>query len=446
MRDFPNLLGQLAQKAVGKKTEEFQITITRKNGEKRLLEVDSTTLKKNGLPVGFLAIARDITERKTMEESLKESEERLKKLIEYAPDAIYMNDLQGNFMDGNKQAEELTGYKKDELIGKSFLKLRLLPKKRVPQAAKLLAKSFMGHKTGPDEFELVRKDGGHIFVEISTFPVRRRGKVEVIGIARDITERKAMETKLKEYAEHLEDKVQERNEELKKAQEQLLEAEKLAAIGKVAAMVGHDLRNPLQSIENAAYYLNNELPFLSSLPDPQKTMEMLHVINNSVNYADKIIRDLQDFSRTRAIVLRKVDVNHIVEDTLQQIQIPKNVELRTEMGNIPEIEVDVDQITRVFMNLAVNGIQAMENRGTLTISTRQTKDFAEITFKDTGVGIPKEKMDRIFTPFSTTKAKGMGMGLPICRKFVENHGGTIKVESEVGKGTIVAVKLPVHKK
>ena len=99
------------------------------------------------------------------------------------------------------------------------------------------------------------------------------------------------------------------------------------------------------------------------------------------------------------------------------------------------------------MNLAANGIQAMENGGgTLTVSTKQTEDFVEITFKDTGTGIPKENLPKLFTPLFTTKAKGMGIGLAICKKFVQNHGGTINVESQVGKGTSVTVKLPILKK
>jgi two-component system NtrC family sensor kinase len=120
------------------------------------------------------------------------------------------------------------------------------------------------------------------------------------------------------------------------------------------------------------------------------------------------------------------------------------VELQTEMGNLPEIEVDEDQIKRVFMNLAVNGIQAMENGGgTLTVSTKQTKGFVEISFKDTGTGISMENLQKLFNPLFTTKARGMGMGLSICKKFVQGHGGSIEVETEEGKGSTFRVKLPL---
>jgi signal transduction histidine kinase len=260
----------------------------------------------------------------------------------------------------------------------------------------------------------------------------------------DITERKQMQKKLEEYSQHLEKLVEKRTRELRKAQEHLLKSERLAAIGKVATMVGHDLRNPLQSIENATYYLNSELPRLAlSAPISQKTIEMLQVINDSVNYADRIIRDLQDFSATKKPIFKKTDVNAIVKETLSQVEAPKNVEFITELGNLPEVEVDKDMIKRVFLNLAINGLQAMENGGTLKVSTKKTKGFVEVSFRDTGIGIPKENIKKIFIPFFTTKAQGMGMGLAICKKFVDAHGGDIKVESEEGKGSTFTVKLPI---
>jgi len=545
------------------KSREHHIII--KNGGRIPVEMSAAIMKDaDGKPIGFVGISRDISERKRAEEALRESEERLRQLIEYAPDAIYMNDLKGNFIDGNKQAEVLTGYKKDELIGKSMLKVGLLPKRYVPKAAKALMKNLLGQKTGPDEFELKRKDGSLVTVEISTFPVKRGGKVEVIGIARDITERKQMQKKLEEYSEHLEELVQKRTEELlesekrysvlveeasdrvviiqdgknvftnkkaleivgyssdeladlppeklidekylssvkegyvqlirgkivpspsevelitktgervpvegspalvyyqgrpavlviwrdirerKRMEEERLRLEKLAAIGELATMVGHDLRNPLQSIENATYVLKDvlsECAYQHSLSIPQKAMEMFQVVTDSAEYADKIIRDLQDFAASRKPILKKIDINAVLTETLSQVKAPENVKLITELSHLPEIKVDKDMIKRVFMNLALNGIQAMENEGTLKVSTKKTNGFVEVSFKDTGKGIPKENREKLFTPFFTTKAKGMGMGLPICKKFVDANGGTIEVESEEGKGSTFTVKLPIQ--
>ena len=230
--------------------------------------------------------------------------------------------------------------------------------------------------------------------------------------------------------------------ERKQMEEERLKLEKLAAIGELATMVGHDLRNPLQTIENATFYLNNELPRLSI---PQRMIEMLQIIRDSVNYADKIIRDLQDFSGTKNPTLEKNDVNTIVKEVLSQVKTPKNVELIKELGCLPEIEVDKDMIKRVFLNLATNGVQAMEEKGGfLKVSTKETKNFIEVSFKDTGIGMPEKVMEKLFTPFFTTRAQGMGMGLAICKKLIDSHGGSIETESEEGKGSTFTVKLPVQ--
>jgi len=172
---------------------------------------------------------------------------------------------------------------------------------------------------------------------------------------------------------------------------------------------------------------------------------MLQIINESVNYADKIIRDLHDFSATKKPTLKKTNINAIVKETLSQVETPENVKLITELGHLPEIKADQDMIKRIFLNLAINGIQAMEKGGTLKVSTKKTGGAIEVSFKDTGIGISEEDMKKIFIPFFTTRAKRVRMGLPICKKFVEGHGGRIEVESQVGKGTIFTVRLPILK-
>ncbi len=157
--------------------------------------------KKIKVPGG--TSAPDITDRKRMEEALQQSEHNLKTYLESAPDGVYLSDLKGKFLYGNKKAEELTGYEREELVGKSFLKLNLLPAKHLAKAGKLLALNAMGRPTGPDEFELIRKDGSRIWVEINTAPIKQGGKTEVIGFVRDITERKRMEHDLGERMKEL---------------------------------------------------------------------------------------------------------------------------------------------------------------------------------------------------------------------------------------------------
>jgi PAS domain S-box-containing protein len=172
--------------------------------------------------IGVAFVVATLSERTTKgEETLQGSEERLSPLFEFAPDAVYLNDLKGNFVDGNRAAEELTGYAREELIGESFLKLRLLPLNQIPRAAALLAKNVLGQPTGPDELVLNRKDDGQVTVEIRTFPVRIEGQTVVLGIARDITERKQAEEALRKAHDELEIRVEERTAEIAEANEAL---------------------------------------------------------------------------------------------------------------------------------------------------------------------------------------------------------------------------------
>jgi two-component system sporulation sensor kinase A len=425
------------------KISRYEIVLYRKDGKPRIVQVSASPLwNKDGTYAGALSIIMDVTERKNMEEKLRESEERLRLLIEYAPDAVYLNDLEGNFVDGNRQAEMLTGYRKEELIGKNFFEVGLFSERYLPKAMEVIEKNRHGEKFGPSEFELIRKDGNAVFVEISAFPVTRGGKVEVIGIARDITERKKMEEKLKEYAEHLEEKVEERTKELKQAQEQLLRSERLAAIGQVAAMVGHDLRNPLTGISSATYYLKTKL---GSKID-KKTMEMLKLIENDIQHANKIIADLTEYSKEIRLELTETNPKSIVLEALSKVKIPHSIQVSNLAKTEPRVTIDVEKMKRVFVNIINNAIDAMPEGGKLTITTRESDGNVEIAIADTGTGITKEVLEKIWTPFFTTKAKGMGLGLPICKSIVEAHGGKISVESIVDKGITFTVAIPIEPK
>jgi len=441
LREIPTLMTKFAKILAGKQAA-LNVCIKNKKGQEISLECSSSLMKIGDKFAGILVIARDITERKKAEEALKESEERLRQLIEYAPDAIYINNLKGNFIHGNKQAEKLTGYKRDELIGKNMLKIGLLPKRYLPKAMKALTKNVLGQKTGPDEFELMRKDGTRVTVEISTFPVKRGGKIEVIGIARDITERKQMEKKLEEYSEHLEELVEKRTNQLKKTQEQLLKSERLAAIGEVAAMVGHDLRSPLTGIAGATYYLKTKFgPKMD-----KKTKEMLELIEKDIEHSNNIISSLLDYSREIRLELAETTPKSIIKDALTLVKAPKNIRILDLTENEPKIKIDLQKMKRVFVNIIKNTVDAMPEGGKLTITSKESNGNLEIAFTDTGTGIPKDIVEKIWTPLFTTKAKGMGLGLSICKRIVEAHRGSISVESTVGKDTTFTVTFPIKPK
>ena len=213
-------------------------------------------------------------------------------------------------------------------------------------------------------------------------------------------------------------------------------------MGQLASGVGHELRNPLGVIKNAVYYIKTKV----GTEDP-KLAKHLNIMEKEIANSNKIIGDLLGFSRTRPPAIVPSDMNKVVEDTLEVVEIPENMKLVKELGaDLPHAMADPDQIQQVFVNLSLNAIQAMPEGGQLKIATRKKDDFIEVEFRDTGCGIPEENIQKLYDPFFTTKARGIGLGLAVTQGIIERHNGAIKVKSEVGKGTTFVVKLPAEKK
>ncbi|MCL4430305.1 MAG: ATP-binding protein [Chloroflexi bacterium] len=249
---------------------------------------------------------------------------------------------------------------------------------------------------------------------------------------REFVKRKEMQDKLEQQSKHLEELVAERTEKLKNA-------ERFAAIGATAGMVGHDLRNPLTGISNASYYLNKKY----SQQLDQQGREMLQVIQNNVEYSNKIVGDLLDYSGNINLdSLTKTNPKLMVADSLAMITFPSNIELSDFSEDTPEINVDAVKIKRVLINIIKNAVDAMPQGGKLKISSERAASKVRISFTDTGLGISEEDQKKLFQPLFTTKAKGMGFGLAICQRIVEAHKGRIVVESAVGRGATFTVELP----
>jgi signal transduction histidine kinase len=246
------------------------------------------------------------------------------------------------------------------------------------------------------------------------------------------------------YHEYLEEVIEKTSGELKQVRSRLLEAERLSAIGRTAAMVGHDLRNPLQVIINTLYLARMKLELIPPQIEKHELEEIYNKIEAQVMYMNKIVTDLQDFSRPVELKQVKTNLKELVDSVLSSISIPKNINVSVKINeNAPTFRVDPPSLKRVFYNLILNAIQAMPHGGSLTIAMHSTDEQVIITVEDTGVGIPEKSKHKIFEPFFTTKAQGQGLGLSICKKFVEANGGSIEVESEEGKGTTFKVKLPI---
>jgi len=223
---------------------------------------------------------------------------------------------------------------------------------------------------------------------------------------------------------------------------QLKKTERLAAIGELAAMVGHDLRNPLTGIANANYYIKVK----HGQKMDEKGTAMLKIIDDAIKYSNKIISDLLEYSREVKPDVIQTTPNHILKQTLSSMEIPTKIKVIDKTQDMPKIKVDPTKVQRVFQNIIKNAFDAMPNGGELTIKIAQLNDTAQISFTDTGIGMTQEILSKIWTPLFTTKAKGMGFGLAICRRIVEAHNGQISIESEVNKGSTITVILPIDPK
>ena len=247
---------------------------------------------------------------------------------------------------------------------------------------------------------------------------------------------------LEEWADKMEVKVQERTSELKKIHGQLFRSEKLASIGKLAAGVAHEINNPLTGV------LTNSSLLLEDLEEADPKRGDVQVIVNETIRCREIVKRLLDFARQTKPQKSLTNINSLIENIVLLVRNQasfRNVNIEKKLGeNIPEIMADKDQIQQVFINFILNAADAMPKGGKIYIESRiiRNGDFVEIKFQDSGIGISEVNKNKIFDPFFTTKENGTGLGLSISYGIVEQHGGVINLESEVGKGTTFIVHLP----
>ncbi|MCZ2808243.1 MAG: ATP-binding protein [Candidatus Bathyarchaeota archaeon] len=244
------------------------------------------------------------------------------------------------------------------------------------------------------------------------------------------------------YSDYLEEMVQEKTKALEEAQEKLLDTQRLAVIGEAAAMVGHDLRNPLQVITYALYFVEKTLHSSSS----NVFKETCGTIKEQVKYMNKIVSDLQDYARPLTPKLVETNLPELLNETLSTLKISNTVQVSLVIADDVDplkLMIDALMMKRVFINLITNALQAMPKGGQLTISVITKEETAVISIQDTGVGISEEQMSKLFQPLFTTKAKGQGLGLTVCKRLVEANDGLITFSSKLGVGSTFTVTLPL---
>jgi PAS domain S-box-containing protein len=419
----------------------------KKDGTIFPVEYISTPMREGGVIVGAVVTFKDITERKQAEKALRESEMRFRSVTQSANDAIISADESGRIILWNRGAEAIFGYAEEEALG---MPLTLLLSER----CRGVHKTAMIGKTV--ELEGRRKDGGEFPLELSLATWTAEEGLFYTGIIRDITERKQAEAKLKQAST-----------ELQAMQLQLIQAEKMESVGRLAAGVAHEVKNPLSIILMGANYLSDQVA-----TDDDVARNILQDMDNAVRRADSVIRGLLDFSAPSALSLNVEELNFVVEQSLLLVkhEMDKShvraVKELTE--NLPAVKLDKGKIEQVFVNIFMNAVHAMPGGGTLTVRT-YAKQLTEIghnvgsrkadhfrigdtvlvaEVEDTGTGIPPDQLTKIFDPFFTTKptGKGTGLGLSVTSKIVALHGGTIDIRNREEGGARVTITLKAQER
>jgi two-component system, cell cycle sensor histidine kinase and response regulator CckA len=377
-----------------------------------------------------LWIARDISERKRIEQELRKSEERYRDLVENARDIIYTHDLEGNYTSVNKASEQITGYTREEALSMNLL--QTVAPGDLEKARQMIAKKLAGEEEAVYELEIIAKDKRRLAIEVNTRLVFQDGlPVGVQGIARDITERKQLE-------------------------EQLRQSQKLEAVGQLAGGIAHDFNNLLTAITGYSQLT------LRSLHAEDPLRENIVEIKKAGDRAAALTRQLLTFSRKQVLQPVVLDLNSLVSEIEKMLRrlIGEDIGLRTVLApGLGRIKGDPGQIEQVLMNLVVNARDAMLHGGKLTIETQNIyldKEYGKqhiavipgsyvmLAVSDTGIGMDEQTKARIFEPFFTTKepGKGTGLGLSTVYGIVKQSGGTIWVYSEIGQGTTFKVYFP----
>ena len=301
----------------------------------------------------------------------------------------------------------------------------------------------------------VLRDGQKRYYEVNIYPIwEKDGKVsKFIHISRDITRRRK---KREELTRRLEQMVEERTGQLKETHKKLLHQDKMASLGKLSASVVHEINNPIAGILNLIMLMKRMIAedTIGSREIDQFN-QYLTLMETETRRTSRIVSNLLAFSRQSKMELKRISLNRLIEQILflnSNLLKIAGVKVNTDLDpNLPDLVGSEDQLQQVFMNLVSNAAEAMETRGggTLSIETKHLlrKDKLEIDFKDTGIGIPDENIPKLFEPFFTTKkkGKGVGLGLSVAYGIIQEHGGSIYVQSIEGEGTTFHLKFPLKK-
>ncbi len=342
---------------------------------------------------------------------------------------------------------------KEDILGKPLLSLfpdGLAPYEGIPMEA-ILQKSLTDRSFEIRDYRITGLQESAIYLTMNISPILIDGKIPgVLITSTNVTKRVELEAALKLYTVELEDKVDKGIANAKKLEQQVMHSEKLAALGRLAAGVAHEIGNPLTSISTFAQLLRE-------MAQDEFTQNSLDIINNHIQRITEIVRSMSTFARADSLTIREVHLNDVLNATLDLMRLDKRMKSSVEISvaldpEVPKVLIDEGQISQVFINIIINALDAMPDGGRLQVTTRRNRDesgacIATVSISDTGVGIPSSELEKIFDPFYTTKdpGKGTGLGLSLSYDIVKRFKGDIHVRSEVGKGTVFTIQLPVER-
>jgi PAS domain S-box-containing protein len=414
----------------------FETAALRKDGARLDVEVRCVPIQYRGAP-HLLAIARDITERKRAEDALRLSEEQYRAIFDASDDALVLRDADFRIVDVNPAYEVMSGYRRDEVIGKNYVVAN--PPNVHELIGSLHARALAGEPVQL-ETQMIGKDGSARDLELRGVPIRHQGRPHVLYVGRDITERK-------------------RAEAARLALEaQLRQAQKMEAIGQLTGGIAHDFNNILTSIVG---YVTLAAEHETVAADP-KAAGYLEQATRSSRRARDLIQQMLTFSRGQRGERRPVDLRRLVAESARLLHssMPATLDLEVSSGvEVPPVSVDRTQAEQVLLNLCINARDAVAGQGKVRIGVRRARhaavcascrgvvdgDFVELAVSDDGPGIAPELLERIFEPFFSTKevGKGSGMGLAMVHGIVHDHGGHLVVDTRPGAGATFRVLFPV---